>query len=188
MVGTALALALVVATVVAWRWAPRPAEPASAQMRAAASNLAGQPPPHGAMPTPPLSPRTDRERVLARAFALRGVPYKFGAKGPENLDCSGFTKEAFAAAGVELPDGSFNQASGEKPLDTPSVLSPGDLVFYRWAGADRITHVTMYAGDGWLIGTGSPGQPKEVVIYPFADDLKSDGRVITYRHITLPDE
>lgn len=46
----------------------------------------------------------------------------------------------------------------------------------------------MYAGGGWIVGTGSPGQPKKVVVYPIASDLWPDGRVITYRHIKLPDE
>lgn len=125
---------------------------------------------------------------MAAAFALEGVPYVFGAKGPAALDCSGFTKKAYAAIGVELPDGSFNQAAHEKELADTTKLVPGDLLFYRWAGSDRIAHVTMYAGSGWIVGTGSPGQPKKVVVYAIASDLWPDGRVITYRHITLPDE
>ena len=116
------------------------------------------------------------------------MPYAYGAKGPDELDCSGFTKSAYRAIGVSLPNGSFNQAKGEQPLASVARLVPGDLLFYRWANHKSVSHVTMYAGDGWVIGTGTPGQPPKVVVYPITYDLRDDGRIITYRHITLPDE
>lgn len=119
---------------------------------------------------------------------MLGIPYQWEAKGPNAYDCSGFTKAAYAAGGVALPDGSFNQADHENPLDDPARLTPGDLLFYRWVGKNNISHVTLYAGDGWVIGTGSPGQPPMVVLYPLSDDLHDNGDVITYRHVRLPDE
>ena len=172
---------------IAWHFMPR-RQPASAEMRAAMTALASV----AATPTPrPHAvphPRTDRDRLMAAAFAMEGIPYKFGAKGPGLLDCSGFTKSAYAAVGVTLPNGSFNQTSSEKALKARSSLVAGDLLFYRWPGSEQITHVTMYAGDGWVIGTGSPGRPAEVVVYPLSSDLKNDGRVITFRHVRLADE
>jgi cell wall-associated NlpC family hydrolase len=125
---------------------------------------------------------------MTAAFAMEGAPYTWGGKTADAPDCSGFTKLAYAAAGVVLPNGSFNQSLGEQPLASPSLLATGDLLFYRWANDDRISHVTLYAGSGWVIGTGTPGQPKQVVVYALASDLKADGRVITFRHIALPDE
>lgn len=139
-------------------------------------------------PAPAERPTTARERLIVTAWGMLGTPYLYGAKGPDELDCSGFTKASYSGIGVELPDGSFNQAEGELPLESLESLVPGDLLFYRWAGKDAVSHVTMYAGSGWVIGTGSPGQPKEVVVYPITDDLRDDGRVITYRHIELTDE
>jgi cell wall-associated NlpC family hydrolase len=65
---------------------------------------------------------------------------------------------------------------------------PGDLIFYRWAGNSNVSHVTMYAGDGWVIGTGTPGQPPKVALYPLASDLRYARAVLTYRHVRLPDE
>ena len=119
---------------------------------------------------------------------MLGVPYKWGAKGPAELDCSGFSRAAYAAVGVRLPDGSFNQARGEVPLRRLSDLAPGDLIFYRWYSSDKVAHVTLYWGDGLAIGTGSPGQKKEVVVYPLSEDFKVRDPVITYRHIRLKDE
>ena len=141
-----------------------------------------------AAPVSVTQPATERERLLNAALSLRGVPYEWGAKGPDEFDCSGFTKASYAAIDVQLPDGSFNQAEGERPLASLQDLVPGDLLFYRWPGQDGVTHVTLYAGGGWVIGTGSPGQPPEVVIYPLSDDLKVSGTVVTYRHIRLADE
>jgi peptidoglycan DL-endopeptidase CwlO len=143
------------------------------------------PPSH---PSPPAHPSTPRERLLAGAWKLIGVPYAYGAKGPDELDCSGFTKSAYKAIGISLPDGSFNQAEGEQPLTSVARLVPGDLLFYRWADHKSVSHVTMYAGDGWVIGTGTPGQPPKVVVYSITYDLRDDGRIITYRHIALPNE
>ena len=170
------------------RWMPRPVTPPTDQMRAAMAALvatSGSIPPE---PVAPVHPTTERGRLMAAAFALRGMPYKFGAKGPNAFDCSGFTKAAYAKIGVSLLDGSFNQNAHEMPLSDPAAMVPGDLIFYRWAGSDEASHVTMYAGDGWVIGTGSPGQVPAVTVYPLADDLIPDGRVITYRHIVLSDE
>ena len=139
-------------------------------------------------PRPPSHPTTDRQRILKEAYSLLGVKYRYGAKGPDAYDCSGFTKAAYAAGGVTLPDGSFNQAAHEKPLVNSIRLVPGDLIFYRWAGKTGVSHVTMYAGNGWVIGTGTPGQPPKVVLYPLALDLRNTGDVLTYRHVRLPDE
>ena len=125
---------------------------------------------------------------MTAAYSLLGVPYRYGAKGPGHLDCSGFTKAAYAKIGITLPNGSFNQAKGEKPLSSAAQMKPGDLILYRWTGGKSVKHVTMYAGDGWVIGTGSPGQLMKVMTYPLSDDLVDGGRVLTYRHIVLPDE
>ena len=184
----AVALCVAVIAVAAWRWAPRPATPPTETMKAASESITAAAIKQSAPPKAPTNPKTDRGRLMQAAFAMQGIPYKWGAKGPDTYDCSGFTKAAYAKIGTKLPDGSFNQADGEQPLDEPAALVAGDLLFYRWSGSDRITHVTMYAGDGWVIGTGSPGQPKEVVVYPLSDDLRDDGRVITFRHIRLEDE
>jgi len=141
------------------------------------------------MPADPVHPATDRERLLAAAFSLRGAPFKRDAKGPVYYDCSGFTKAAYAKIGVGLPDGSFNQAVGEKPLADVGEMAPGDLILYRASARSGVDHITMYAGNGWAIGSVTlPGKPTEVDVYPLSFDLGSKGRIVTYRHVQLPDE
>lgn len=186
---TAVACALaLLAGGAAWYALSRLPHPPDPGAMVAMGRLIASPLDRSPAPEPPADPRTDRERLLTRAFGLRGQPYVWGAKGPDAYDCSGFTKAAYGAGGVKLPDGSFNQAEGERPLEALDALTAGDLIFYRWSGSDHVSHVTLYAGDGWVIGTGSPGQAREVTLYPLADDLVPDGRVITYRHVTLRDE
>ncbi len=185
----ALALgALAVVVLAAYRLLRSPDVSATGLMRDATRLLTGRALPQTPPPTAPKNPRTKREHLLAAGFALVGTPYEWGAKGPDAYDCSGFTRAAYEAIGVSLPDGSFNQAEGEQPLKDPATLVAGDLLFYRWPGKTGVSHVTMYAGDGWVLGTGSPGQRKQVVLYPLSDDLVDDGRVITCRHIVLSDE
>jgi cell wall-associated NlpC family hydrolase len=58
-------------------------------------------------PTPSAHPSTERERLLVSAWKLLGVPYQYGAKGPDKLDCSGFAKAAYEGIGIDLPDGSL---------------------------------------------------------------------------------
>jgi cell wall-associated NlpC family hydrolase len=187
-IAVALALGLLVAGVAVWLWYPRPGAEATAAMRDAMRSLAQAVDVSAQAPTPAARPSTQRERLLAAGWRLIGVPYAYGAKGPDKLDCSGFTKSAYQAIGISLPNGSFNQARGEQPLTSVARLVPGDLLFYRWADHKSVSHVTMYAGDGWVIGTGTPGQPQKVVVYPITYDLRADGRIITYRHIRLSDE
>lgn len=187
-IAVAIVLVLPVAGLAIWHWYPRPGRVATSAMREAMSSAALDLTVSEQPPTPTAHPSTQRERLLLASWKLIGVPYAYGAKGPDKLDCSGFTKSAYEAIGVGLPNGSFNQAKGEQPLTSVSRLVPGDLLFYRWENHTSISHVTMYAGDGWVIGTGTPGQPPKVVVYPITYDLHDDGRIITYRHIALSDE
>ena len=183
-----ITLALVaIGAAAAWHWWPRERPSATPAMRSAMSGLVTSLPIEDARPRAASHPASDRERLMAAAFSLEGVPYKWGGKAADALDCSGFTKVAYSKVGVSLPDGSFNQAAGEQPLASLSDLAPGDLLFYRWAGTTAVMHVTMYAGDGWVIGTGTPGQPWYVGVYPISYDVVDDGRVITFRHIKLSD-
>jgi cell wall-associated NlpC family hydrolase len=187
-VAVSIALALLIVGLAVWHWYPRTAPKATAAMREAMQGLPRDVYVSPQPPAPDAQPTTERERLVTAAWKLIGVPYAYGAKGPDKLDCSGFTKAAYGTIGVSLPDGSYNQARGEQPLAAIAGLVPGDLLFYRWAKSASVSHVTMYLGDGWVIGTGTPGQPPKMAAYPITYDLRDDGRVITYRRITLPDE
>jgi len=47
--------------------------------------------------------------VVGQALTKRGRPYVWGAKGPEQFDCSGLTWWSCRQEGIELPHGAQNQ-------------------------------------------------------------------------------
>ena len=122
LVGGFVVLALIGLTV--WHWYPAGKTEATPAMRQAMQNVLQSVHVSANPSTPSAHPSTERERLLVSARKLLGVPYQYGAKGPDKLDCSGFTKAAYKGIGVDLPDGSFNQATGERPLTSSPGLRP----------------------------------------------------------------
>ena len=70
---------------------------------------------------------------VATAETFLGVPYLWGGKGPDGIDCSGLVQIALHSAGHSCPRDSDmqEQALGE-PLSSNDDLARGDLIF--WAG------------------------------------------------------
>ena len=86
-----------------------------------------------------------------------GASYVYGGNGPSSYDCSGMTKAAFAAAGIDIPRTSAAQFSGAKSHVSLSNLQAGDLVFWSNNGsASGIYHVAVYIGDGQIAQARNP--------------------------------
>jgi cell wall-associated NlpC family hydrolase len=85
-------------------------------------------------------------RIIQLALAQVGKPYVWGAKGPEQFDCSGLVTWLYAQIGIRIPVGTAGQWPQMQPV-TIADLQPGDLVFMDTEGAGRVTHVGMLAGD-----------------------------------------
>lgn len=98
------------------------------------------------------SASTKAEKVLAFARAQIGKPYVWGATGPSSYDCSGLTRAAWKAAGVDIPRTTWDQVNVGTRIATAD-LQPGDLVFFY----DDISHVGIYKGDGMMIHAPKPG-------------------------------
>jgi cell wall-associated NlpC family hydrolase len=86
--------------------------------------------------------------VLAYARAQVGKRYVSGGEGPNSFDCSGFTKRAYARAGLRLPHSSSGQAARARRISRADAR-PGDLV----VGPG---HVGIYMGGGMMIDAGNP--------------------------------
>jgi cell wall-associated NlpC family hydrolase len=72
-----------------------------------------------------------RGAVVKTALAQVGTPYRFGGNHPqEGLDCSGLTRYAHKAAGLEIPRRAADQRSRARPV-AGHKPGPGDLVFFR---------------------------------------------------------
>src|SRR5664280_2046534 len=96
--------------------------------------------------------------AVAAALSRQGLPYVWGAVGPDSFDCSGLMLWAWQQAGIEIPRNSAAQADTlpNIPLDQ---LQPGDLVtFYS-----PVSHVGMYVGNGLVLHASMPGVPITVV-------------------------
>lgn len=114
---------------------------------------------------PPDQPlfRADRDQVVMTAFAQVGKPYRYGGNGPDDFDCSGLVRYAYAAGGAKTPRTTATLfASGEAiPIDK---AQPGDLLFYRLDPERRApSHVVFYLGDGEGIHAPSSGGSIRIV-------------------------
>jgi cell wall-associated NlpC family hydrolase len=89
----------------------------------------------------------DMRAVIAYAKSQVGARYVRGGEGPGGFDCSGFTKRAYAKAGLSLPHSSGAQARRARSV-ARSQARPGDLVVGRG-------HVGIYMGDGMMIDAGN---------------------------------
>ena len=85
--------------------------------------------------------------VIAFARSQVGKTYRRGGTGPHAFDCSGFTKRAYALAGLRLPHSSGGQAARARTVSR-AAARPGDLV----VGPG---HVGIYMGGGMMIDAGN---------------------------------
>ncbi|HET6530943.1 MAG TPA: NlpC/P60 family protein [Actinoplanes sp.] len=85
--------------------------------------------------------------VVAYARAQVGKRYRSGGEGPNSFDCSGFTKRAYAQAGIRLPHSSGAQAARARKISR-NQGRPGDLVYGPG-------HVGVYMGGGMMIDAGN---------------------------------
>ena len=100
--------------------------------------------------------------VLNEAYKHLGKSYVWGAKGPNNFDCSGFTSYVYRhAAGVEIGGSTFSQINAGREVSY-SELQPGDLVF------PHSGHVGIYVGNGQMIHAPRTGDVVKVgPVYKF---------------------
>lgn len=90
------------------------------------------------------------QQVVDKAETYIGIPYQFGATGPNAYDCSGFTQAVFRQFGVNLPRVSSQQATVGQAV-AKGDLQPGDLVFFQNTWRTGVDHVGIYIGGGKFI-------------------------------------
>lgn len=95
------------------------------------------------------APSAAAGRAIEAARTRLGLPYVWGATGPDSFDCSGLTGWAYRQAGVAIPRTSREQYAA-LPKVALTDLQPGDLVFYASDVTDpgSIHHVSIYLGAG----------------------------------------
>jgi len=106
------------------------------------------------------------DEIEWNAKELLGHKYVWGATGPVNYDCSGFTRKVFADVGIHLPRVSRDQAK-KGQLISFYELKKGDLVFFatKRRHPNIVTHVGIYLGNGNFIHASSGA--KKIVVFNF---------------------
>ena len=118
------------------------------------------PPPVVAPPTlPPIA--SIGNEIALRAISQLGKPYVWGGADLTGFDCSGLVRFIYDQVGIPVPRTAAEQFSAAKPVGL-DLLKPGDLLFFRTQGAQRISHVAIYTGEGRFIHAPRTGQPVEL--------------------------
>ncbi|MGH3911964.1 MAG: C40 family peptidase [Pseudonocardiaceae bacterium] len=104
-------------------------------------------------------------KALRAALTRQGMPYVYGAEGPNSFDCSGLVKWAYTQAGMSgLPHSSRQQAQLGRSVSR-SQLQPGDLI----ALYSPVSHIGMYVGDGRYVNAPQTGDVVKVSPVPWGE-------------------
>ncbi|MDQ0598958.1 cell wall-associated NlpC family hydrolase [Streptomyces canus] len=117
----------------------------------------------GALSDKDGKPSDQGDKAVRYALDQLGKPYKWGAEGPKEYDCSGLTAQAWGHAGTPIPRTSEEQWA-RLPRIPLKELRPGDLVVYF----PDATHVGMYLGKGKIVQAPRTGE--EVRVSPIASN------------------
>lgn len=102
------------------------------------------------------------EAIVDAASSVLGCPYVYGAKGPRQFDCSGFTSYVYKQAlGMILAANAAGQSQNGLKVEKTHIR-PGDLVFFTGSnsGSRTVGHVGVVleadgTGDFWFIHASS---------------------------------
>lgn len=99
-----------------------------------------------------------------------GIPYLWGGDGPAEggFDCSGLTRAAYLAAGIDLPRTAQTQYAAGPVVLPGEPLQIGDLVYY--GTATNIHHVAIYIGNGQMITAPGRKQVVKIASYRWKGD------------------
>ena len=97
------------------------------------------------------------EQIVAYAKEFLGVPYVYGANGPNSFDCSAFTKYVYKKFGYDLTRSAASQL-GDGVGVSMEDIQVGDIICWRKYGSSKAaTHVGIYIGDNQYIHASSSG-------------------------------
>ncbi|MBB3666200.1 cell wall-associated NlpC family hydrolase [Prauserella sediminis] len=118
------------------------------------------------------APTAAARTAINYACGQRGLPYVWGGNGPDGghsgFDCSGLTKAAYRAAGIDLPRTAHTQYHSGTLVPDGQPLHPGDLVHYGTPA--HIHHVGLYIGNGKMIHAPDFGEVVKISNYRYPGD------------------
>lgn len=91
------------------------------------------------------------DQLIATARLFMGVPYLWGGKTPNGLDCSGFVQLVHHLHGKQLRRDAWMQFEDATPVGRDFMSArPGDLMFFAETG-EKITHIGFCLGNGKML-------------------------------------
>ena len=106
---------------------------------------------------------TEQQKIVTEVKRHLNKPYRWGAAGPNDFDCSGLVQYAYLKSlNIPLQRVTYQQEKQGTEVARSSAkgqnlnLKAGDLLFYGPRNAT--THVALYIGDGLAIHAPYPGQ------------------------------
>ena len=93
------------------------------------------------------------DNLVTEAYKHIGARYRYGSKGPNTFDCSGFTSYVYKQSNMNIGASSREQYARNIPIKRED-LQPGDLVFFT-TYAPGASHVGIYVGNGQFIHASS---------------------------------
>ncbi|MBC8375763.1 MAG: C40 family peptidase [FCB group bacterium] len=102
-----------------------------------------------------IDPTTNplRQEIVTSAHQYLGLPYVWGGRSSDGVDCSGFVMQSYALNNINLPRDSDEIANVGRMIGYPGwteAMLPGDILFF--AGSRRmITHTAIYMGNDKVI-------------------------------------
>jgi len=94
-----------------------------------------------------------RQEILASGEKFLGLPYVWGGRSADGVDCSGFVMQSYALNNIFLPRDSDEISTVGRMIAFPGwydAMLPGDIIFFT--GSRRmITHTGLYMGEGKII-------------------------------------
>ncbi|HID9512522.1 TPA: XkdQ/YqbQ family protein [Clostridioides difficile] len=97
------------------------------------------------------------DKLISVAKSKLGCNYVYGAEGPNNFDCSGFTQWCYKQIGIKIPRTASAQSKAGKAVDLKdrSKWKAGDLLCRIGGGSSN--HVVMYIGNNQIIHSPQTG-------------------------------
>jgi len=96
----------------------------------------------------------------------------WGAKGPDEFDCSGLVQWSYQQAGKSLPSSTRSQVSAGTSV-SEDELKPGDVIFYY----SSASHNGIYIGGGKVVHAPTEGQDVKVENYQDIGEVHSIRRM-----------
>jgi peptidoglycan hydrolase-like protein with peptidoglycan-binding domain len=105
-----------------------------------------------------VKPVSSVKKMLDFARQQVGKKYSYSTEGPSSFDCSGLIYYVLKYMGISTARYSasgFSFVDNWEMISSKSALQPGDLLFFKSDGSNRITHTGIYLKDGEFINASS---------------------------------